>query len=74
METDVLIHINDDLDAAARQALERGSSQAAGVTQARFCGGKEHLLLVSYNPAATRAGEILEAVRGKGVQAQLVGL
>lgn len=74
METEVLIHIDDALDAAARGTLERDAAQTAGVLGARFCTGRDHLLLIAYDPAATRAGTVLKGIRGRGLRAQLVGL
>ena len=69
---DITIHINQTLDAVAQQALETTMREIDGVIAPRF--NLPHMLVVLYNSEKTRPAVLLNAVRSKGYQAQLVGL
>jgi hypothetical protein len=47
--------------------------QMDGVAAPRFNPGKEHLLLIAFNPDATSNAALLNQVHSFGYQAQLVG-
>lgn len=70
---DVMIHINQELNEQQRQSLEESMRQVEGVVAPRFNPGKEHLLLVAFNPDATTATGLLAKVHSFGYKAQLVG-
>lgn len=69
---DVTIHINESLDATKQEALEAAMRQIDGVIAPRF--NLPHMLVVLYNSEKTSAAVLLDAVKTKGYQAQLVGL
>jgi hypothetical protein len=69
---DITIHINQELDQERRQELELSMRRINGVIAPRF--NLPHLLVVLYNAERTSASALLDAVRGSGYQAQLVGL
>lgn len=71
--SDVMIHIPENLDAEARGTLETLMRSLDGVIAPRFNPGKEHLLVVAFNPDITRPAKLLDAVRASGHAAQLVG-
>ncbi|MDD5242080.1 MAG: hypothetical protein PHG47_10255 [Sulfuricella sp.] len=71
--SDILIHINDSLSEQQRKALEESMRQIDGVVAPRFNPGKEHLLLVAFNPDATSTAALLAQVQSFGYNAQLVG-
>jgi len=47
--------------------------QLDGVVSPRFNPGKEHLLLVAFNPDATSTAVLLAKVQSFGYSAQLIG-
>lgn len=69
---DVTIHINESLDATKQEALEAAMRHIDGVIAPRF--NLPHMLVVLYNSEKTSAAVLLDAVKNKGYQAQLVGL
>lgn len=69
---DITIHINQKLDQQKQQELELSMRSIDGVIAPRF--NLPHLLVVLYNSERTSTSVLLDAVRGKGYQAQLVGL
>jgi hypothetical protein len=71
--SDVLIHINEPLTEEARRALEERMRGVPGVIAPRFNPGKEHLLMVAYDPEKTHSTALLEEVHRAGYTAQMVG-
>jgi hypothetical protein len=71
--SDILIHIDDDLGEQERKSLEESMREIAGVVAPRFNSGKEHLLLVAFNPEVTNSAALLARVQSHGYNAQLVG-
>jgi hypothetical protein len=71
--SDVMIHINESLNVEARTSLEEAMRQIEGVVAPRFSPGKEHLLVVAYNPEETSTAALLEKARAAGYTAQLIG-
>ncbi|MCL4680280.1 MAG: hypothetical protein KJZ92_03320 [Rhodocyclaceae bacterium] len=69
---DITIHINQALDAVSQQALETTMREIDGVIAPRF--NLPHMLVVLYNSEKTSPAVLLNAVKSKGYQAQLVGL
>jgi len=72
--SDVMIHINESLSKEARSSLENAMRKVEGVVSPGFNAGKEHLLLIAYNPEKTNAAVLLEKARAEGYTAQLVGM
>lgn len=71
--SDVMIHISEKLDAGARSTLEARMRDLDGVIAPRFNPGKDHLLVVAFDPDKSRPIELLDAVQAAGYTAQLVG-
>ena len=71
--SDVVIHVNETLDAQARHDLEDRMRDIDGVIAPRFNDRAQHLMIVAYNPEQTRAGMLLDAVRNQGYTAQACG-
>jgi hypothetical protein len=72
--SDILIHIDESLDPERRQALEREIGDEQGVLSARINDRTRHLMLVTFNPHALQPSAILNAVRSRGLHAEMVGL
>jgi hypothetical protein len=71
--SDIMIHINESLDEEARMSLENSMRNIEGVISPRFNSGKEHLLLIAFDPGKTNTKVLLENTRAAGYTAQLVG-
>lgn len=71
--SDVMIHVSEKLDIEARSALEARMRDLDGVIAPRFNPGKEHLLVVAFDPDKASPAELLGTVRAAGYAAQLVG-
>ncbi|MDD4882020.1 MAG: hypothetical protein PHX10_10635 [Gallionellaceae bacterium] len=71
--SDIMIHIEQVLSADARASLEERVRQIDGVIAPRFNPGKEHLLLVAFDPDKTGPADLLGAVKTSGYAARLVG-
>ena len=71
--SDVMIHINESLSAEARFSLEESMRQIEGVIAPRFNPGKDHLIVIAFNPEKTGTAALLAKARAAGYTAQLVG-
>jgi hypothetical protein len=71
---DTLIHIDETLDAKARDAIETELREVPGVISSHFNPEKEHMLLVAFDPADIRSYDLLRRVRNHGYHAELIGL
>jgi hypothetical protein len=71
--SDVMIHINETLNSEARTSLEEDMRQIEGVVSPRFSPGKEHLLMIAFNPEKTSTLDLLGKARAAGYTAQLIG-
>ncbi|HVC13070.1 MAG TPA: hypothetical protein VNE59_15620 [Burkholderiales bacterium] len=72
--SDVMIHINETLSEEARTSLENTMRNVEGVISPRFNAGKEHLLMIAFDPEKTTAAVLLDKTRGAGYTAQLIGM
>lgn len=52
--SDIMIHIDESLDSPTRAAMEDRLRMREGVVAPRFNPGREHLLVVAFDPAKTR--------------------
>lgn len=71
--SDVMIHINESLSAEARATLEEDMRQIEGVVAPRFNPGKDHLLIIAFNPEKTSTAALLSKAKASGYTAQLIG-
>ena len=72
--TDVVIHIDEDLDDVNIHEVEYELAQMAGVYSACVNEKARHLMLVDYDPVDVKAQSLLHAVEKRGLHAELVGL
>jgi hypothetical protein len=72
--TDVVVHVTEHLDQEAVLRLEQSLSSGPGVVAVGHRPGQHHLLTVVYDSAVTRAVDLLQPIRQRGLHAQLVGL
>lgn len=72
--SDIMIHIDQNLNTEARLSMEERMRQIEGVVAPRFNPGKEHLLLLAFNPEKVSTATLLGAVKASGYSAQLVGV
>lgn len=72
--SDVIIHIVETLSPNNRSTLENSLREIDGVIAPRFTPGKEHLLVVAFNPRQTQAASLLDVVGKAGHRAQLIGM
>jgi len=72
--SDVLIHIDEDLDDTRIHDLERELSTMDGVYSACVNDRARHLMLVDFDPADVKAAQLLRTVSSHGLHAELVGL
>lgn len=71
--SDVMIHINESLSVEARSTLEEAMRQIEGVIAPRFNPGKDHLLVIAFNPDKTNSAALLAKACSSGYTAQLIG-
>lgn len=71
--SDVMIHVSEKLDIEARRALETRMRALDGVIAPRFNPGREHLLVVAFDPDKIRPAGLLASIKTAGYAAQLVG-
>ncbi|WP_334223793.1 heavy-metal-associated domain-containing protein [Thiosocius teredinicola] len=72
--SDVVIHIDEDLQDDAIHALEKDIGSIPGVYSACVNDRARHLMLIDYDPEGIHATDLLSQVRQRGVGAELVGL
>jgi hypothetical protein len=70
---DILIHIDESLDDDHIQSLERELGEQRGVVSACVHERRRHLMLVDYDALDRQPSDILHAVRGKGLHAEMIG-
>jgi len=70
--TDILIHVNETTNGNEKDDLVSSLRKLDGIIAPRF--SKEHLLLVAYNAEKISTSSLLNTVKKKGYQAQLIGL
>jgi hypothetical protein len=71
--TNVVIHIDEQLSRQEIQDMEKSISFDLGVTSACVHERTPHLMVVDYDPNVTSGGELLRGVRNRGVHAELIG-
>jgi hypothetical protein len=74
--SDVTLHIDEDLGAEARAAVEEALRQREGVISVHFNTNatRPHLAVVEFNPDRVSSQDLLSIVRFQGYHAELVGL
>ncbi|MDH5472443.1 MAG: ATP-binding protein [Gammaproteobacteria bacterium] len=72
--TDIMLHIDEDLDKASRDQMESHMRGQDGVISLGYHDDKPHLMLVAYNPECITTKDILASVTTQGLHAELIGL
>lgn len=72
--SDVTVHIDEDLAADGRGAIEEALRAIDGVISVHNGDDRPHLMIVQYDPGKTNSAAVLSAVTGQGVHAELIGL
>jgi len=70
----MIVHVDDTLPPEKMHELEDAVRTDACVISACSSNQNPHMLLVTYNPACTSSGKVLNMVQAQGVHAELVGL
>lgn len=71
---DMIVHVNETVPAERMNELEEVLRTDACVISACCSNDNPHLLMVTYNPACTTSGNVLNMVQAQGLHANLVGL
>jgi hypothetical protein len=70
---DMIVHVDETIPAEKMHELEDAVRTDACVISACSSNENPHMLLVTYNPACTSSGKVLNTVQAQGVHADLVG-
>ena len=70
--SDIVIHINENLDNQNRATLTNRVQKFTGVVSTSLQDSRPHLMIIGYNRSKTKALDILSDVRNTGVHAQLI--
>jgi hypothetical protein len=71
---DMIVHVNETIPSERMHDLEDVVRTDACVVSACSSNDNPHLLMVTYNPACTSSGNVLNMIQAQGVHANLVGL
>jgi len=71
-EIDIVVQIDEDLDAQNKHRVEYTMLKATGIGYASFDKYRQHLLIIGYDPAQTDSSKILELVKKQHLNPQLV--
>ena len=71
---DVTLHIDDNLDAKIREAVEKQLRTQNGVVSVHMPEDKPHLVEVSYNPDDVSSEKIEHSIRELAGKVELIGL
>ncbi|MHB8823277.1 MAG: hypothetical protein ACYC5T_00400 [Thiobacillus sp.] len=70
----MIVHVNETIPSERMHELEDVVRTDACVISACSSNDNPHLLMVTYNPACTSSGNVLNMIQAQGVHANLVGL
>ncbi len=71
---DIVIHIDEELDNDRIHDLERQIGDEHGVYSACIHEKTRHLMIVDFDATELRPSAIVQAVRGRGLHAEMIGL
>ena len=71
--TDMVMHVNDNLEEQSRRNVEKKLTGQKGVIHAHFNEQRPHLMLVSYDTERTSSFEILARMTGQALCAERCG-
>jgi hypothetical protein len=70
---EVVVHVDAALDEAQKTEMVEHLRGCAGIVEARFSPGRDHLLLVDYDRDRLRSKDVLNHVQQTHKGAELVG-
>jgi hypothetical protein len=70
---DLVVHIDEALDAVRRESLLATVREAKGVIAVGYHDEKPHLMIVVFNPKVLASVDVLNLVKSSGVHAELTG-
>jgi hypothetical protein len=73
-QVEIVIHVDNQLDEDQRNKLVSSIEGREGVEKAIFTKGREHLMLIDYDPNKIRSMDVLGFVRDEHINAELVGI
>ena len=71
--TDIMLHIDEELDTESQYALETHMREQEGVIGLGYHSNRAHLMIVEYNPDQITDMDLLHSVTDQGLHAELVG-
>lgn len=71
---DMMVHVDEAVPAERMHELEDVVRTDNCVISACTSHEDPHMLIVTYNPACTSSGRVLNMVQAQGIHAELVGL
>lgn len=71
--SDLVMHVDDNLEADRRHDVEDAISRLQGVNEAHFNEKRPHLMLVSYDPVRISSFDILSQLSGQNLCAERIG-
>ena len=71
--TDIMLHIDEELDLDSQSALEAHMRNQQGVIGLGYHSNQPHLMIVEYNSDQTTDMNLLHSVTEQGLHAELVG-
>lgn len=71
---DMMVHVDETISPEKMHELEEVMRTDSCVISACTSNDDPHMLMVTYNPACTTSGNVLNRVQAQGVHAELVGL
>ena len=71
--TDMVMHVDDNLEEQSRRSVEKCLTGQRGVIHAHFNERRPHLMLVSYDTERTSSFEILAGMSGQSLCAERIG-
>lgn len=70
--TELVMHVNDELNIAARRQIEANILGKEGVTAAHFNDNRPHLMVIKYDPRQIDSFEIMHEVKQGKVHAERI--
>lgn len=71
---DMMVHVDESVSPERMHELEDVVRTDACIISACTSNDDPHMLMVTYNPACTTSGNVLNMVQAQGVHAELIGL
>lgn len=70
---DIVLHIDNDLDAKVREAIEKELRSINGVISVHMPEDRPHLVELAYNPSVAKSENILRSIHELAGHVEMVG-